>query len=81
MLVQKIMKYWENIANILFTPVSTFLDSPCGPTLPPAKTYALATFVYRPKNSSPAANRASYAEHIGDLSPCKGRLRGSADSL
>lgn len=81
MLVQKNMKYWENIANFIFTSVSTFFDSPCGSTLPPAKAYALTTLVYRLRNSSPAPNRAPYAEHIRDLPPCKGRLRGSTHNL
>lgn len=77
MSVQKIMKHWENIANFLFTPISTFLDSLCGPTLPLAKDCALTTFVYRLRSSSPAANRAPYAEHIRDLSPCQGRLKAA----
>lgn len=81
MLVQKIMKHWENIANFLFTPISTVLRSLCGSMLPPAKAYALTTFVYRLRNSSPAANRARYADQIRDLSPCKGRLRGSTHNL
>lgn len=66
------MKYWENIANFIFIPVPTFLDSLCGSSHPPEKAYALTTLCSCPRNSSPAPNCATSAEHVlGPLIPAK----------
>lgn len=55
MLAQENTKYWENVANFIFIPVSTFLDSPCGSSHRPAKAHASTTLCSSSKKPLPGS--------------------------
>lgn len=76
------MKYWENVANFIFIPVSTSLDSLCGSSHPPAKSYPLTTLCSSSKKLLPSSYWSTvWRARAGTSQPYKAKLGSSTGSL